>query len=238
MIMKNDLEILDGVEKELKKADHPPFDPLVIEFYEKLVDRVPEEGFDLLVVDKDISVEEEMALRLLNRWEYLTFDREYSDLDGYVYHVDMKGKRFFEIANNQVKSVVVGMQDSGKRETFESGAVRDTAEGKPRPDLFSPFALERVGEWLRLGAQKYTERNWEKGMSYVRVTASLHRHLMKYMQNDRSEDHLAAIAVNASFLMHYDAMIERGVLPESLNDLPIYEPMPSVHRNKDEPYDY
>ena len=45
-----------------------------------------------------------------------------------------------------------------------------------------------------------------------------------YMQGDRtSEDHLAAIAVNASFLMHYDAMIQRGVLPQSLDDMPKYQ---------------
>ena len=143
-----------------------------------------------------------------------------------------------EVANNQVCSVVVGMQDSGRHEAFESGAVRDSDEGKPRPDLFSAFAMERIGLWMEKGSRKYKPRNWEKGMSYVRVTASLHRHLMKYMQNDRSEDHLAAIAVNASFLMHYDAMIERGVLPASLNDLPLYEPISATHSNGDEPYDY
>jgi hypothetical protein len=37
------------------------------------------------------------------------------------------------------------------------------------------------------------------------------------------EDHLAAIAVNAQFIMHYEAMIERGVLPPSLDDMPKYE---------------
>jgi len=47
---------------------------------------------------------------------------------------------------------------------------------------------------------------------------------MYYMQGDRlSEDHLAAIVVNASFLMHYDIMIQRGVLPQSLDDLPKYQ---------------
>jgi len=38
-----------------------------------------------------------------------------------------------------------------------------------------------------------------------------------------NEDHLAAIAVNAEFLMHYEKMIELGQLPASLNDLPQYE---------------
>jgi len=235
--MKNDLEILDAIKDELTKVDKPPFDLTMIEFYGKLVERVPEDGFELLVADKDISEIEEMSLRLLNRYEYITADLKYHGSDGYFYHVNMRGKRFFELANGQVRSVVVEMQDSGKREAFETGAVRDSAEGKPRPDLFSAFAMERIGEWMRLGSLKYTENNWMKGMNYSRVVASLYRHLMKYMQRDDTEDNLAAIIVNASFLMHYDAMIERGVLPESLNDLPVYDPM-RTHRNGDEPLEY
>ncbi len=96
--------------------------------------------------------------------------------------------------------------------------------------------MERIGLWMMKGAQKYSKHNWAKGMDYSRVIASLHRHLMKYMQHDTSEDHLAAIAVNSSFLMHYDAMIERGVLPKTLNDLPKYDPIFRVHNNGDEPY--
>ena len=233
--MKSDLEILCEIKDELKKADHPAFDSLMIEVYGKLVERVPEDGFELLVADKDISEAEEQALRLLNRYEYVVADLKRHERDGYYYHVNMRSGRFHELFD---KRNVVGMQDSGKREAFETGAVRDSAEGKSRPDLFSPFAMERIGNWMEQGARKYEPRNWEKGMSYMRVTASLHRHLMKYMQNDRLEDHLAAIAVNASFLMHYDAMIERGVLPESLNDLPTYTSMPRAHANGDEPYDF
>ena len=51
------------------------------------------------------------------------------------------------------------MHDSGKRERFASGAVRDTAQDKPRPDLISPFALERLGEWLRIGAERRGQRH-------------------------------------------------------------------------------
>jgi hypothetical protein len=142
-MMTNDLEILEKIKEELTKVDKPPFDPSIIEFYGKLVDRVPEDGFELLVAYKGILETEEQALRLLNRYEYIVSDLRYHGSDGYFYHVNMRGKRFLEMANGQVRSVVVGMQDSGKREAFESGAVRDTAEGKPRPDLISPFAAER-----------------------------------------------------------------------------------------------
>ncbi len=114
------------------------------------------------------------------------------------------------------------MHDSGTRQEFNTGAVRDTADEKPRPDLISPFALERLGEWLRLGAIKYRERNWEAGMPISRCVASLWRHLLKYQQGEHDEDHLAAILFNAMAIIHYEEMIKRGTLPESLSDMPAY----------------
>jgi hypothetical protein len=114
------------------------------------------------------------------------------------------------------------MHDSGERQEFTTGAVRDTAGDKPRPDLFSPFALERVGRWLGIGAKKYAERNWEKGMPVSRVIASLMRHLLAYMMGKKDEDHMAAVATNAMFILHYEAMIKRGVLHAELNDMPNY----------------
>ncbi len=108
------------------------------------------------------------------------------------------------------------------RQSFSTGAVRDTAEGKPRIDLVSPFAMERLGKWLEQGARKYSERNWEKGIPLNRTLASLHRHLNQYQQGDDSEDHLAAIMCNAMFLLHGEAMISRGVWPVELDDLPDY----------------
>ena len=80
-----------------------------------------------------------------------------------------------------------GMTDSGKRQSFgKNMAIRDTTDDKPRPDLISPFAEERQGHWLRMGAVKYAERNWEKGMPFSRCVASLKRHLMKYQQGNQN----------------------------------------------------
>ncbi len=118
---------------------------------------------------------------------------------------------------------MIAMNDSGERQEFVTGAVRDTAEGKPRPDLISPFAEERVGAWLMMGAEKYEERNWEEGMPFSRCMASLRRHTMAYQQGKREEDHLAAIIFNAMAIIHYEEMIERGVLPEELDDMPRYQ---------------
>ena len=116
----------------------------------------------------------------------------------------------------------MSMHDSGERQQFDTGAMRDTASDKSRPDLISPFAEEKVGHWMRMGAEKYSENNWQKGMPYSRVVASLKRHVMRYQQGDRTEDHLSAIIFNAQALLHYDAMIARGVLPADLDDMPKY----------------
>ena len=43
-------------------------------------------------------------------------------------------------------------------------------------------------------------------------------------QGKRDEDHLAAIMFNAMALIHYEEMIERGILPAELSDMPAYAP--------------
>ena len=114
------------------------------------------------------------------------------------------------------------MNDSKKRQIFASGAVRDTDDDKPRPELISPFALERLSHWLRIGAVKYAPRNWEKGISVERCFASMYRHLLKFQMGDREEDHLAAIFCNCMFILHFEECIKRGLLPPSLLDMPKY----------------
>jgi len=116
------------------------------------------------------------------------------------------------------------LKTSGAEDAFATGAVRDASDDKMRPDLFSPFAEERVGNWLMLGARRYVERNWEKGMPFSRCWASLCRHKTKWQQGQRDEDHLAAIIFNAMAILHYEEMIRRGVLPEELDDMPVYQP--------------
>lgn len=119
------------------------------------------------------------------------------------------------------------MHDSGKRQDFESGAVRDTADGKPRPDLISPHANLREGAWMEKGARKYAERNWEKGIPISRCVASMCRHLEAYKLGQTDEDHLAAIRTNASFIMHYEAEIKAGRMSKAIDDMPKYEQRPT-----------
>lgn len=80
---------------------------------------------------------------------------------------------------------------------------------------------------MRKGAEKYAERNWEKGIPISRCIASLCRHLFAYMAGDNNEDHMAAVRTNASFIMHFEEMVKRGWLPASIADMPSYIPAKS-----------
>lgn len=56
-----------------------------------------------------------------------------------------------------------------------SGIRKD--EGKLRYTLIHPLAERGLVEVLTFGAQKYEDRNWEKGLAWSRVIDSLRRHL-------------------------------------------------------------
>lgn len=110
------------------------------------------------------------------------------------------------------------VKDSGKRQGFETGAVRDTQDDKPRPDLISPFMKWRLGMHLAKGAKKYSERNWEKGFPFSRLLASAERHLTEFEMGLTDEDHLAACIFNLMAIMHF-----QEVGRDELDDLPKYK---------------
>ena len=59
----------------------------------------------------------------------------------------------------------------------EKGGGLRFNQGKTRYDLVPAFAQEQYARVLTRGAEKYAERNWEKGMTWSKVLASLERHL-------------------------------------------------------------
>lgn len=113
---------------------------------------------------------------------------------------------------------VKGIDDGGKRITYgNNGAMREPSTGKGRYDLITPFGLERLARWYELGAQKYSDRNWEKGIPFSRYFDSAMRHMNKYMIGMTDEDHLAAACWNLLAIMHHEELCEWH-----LNDLPHY----------------
>jgi hypothetical protein len=125
-----------------------------------------------------------------------------------------------------------GLPDSGHRVDYGTGAHREAAPGKGRYDLISPIAEDKLAKLLEKGAIKYTkydpetgevlepgERNWENGLPLHTFVDSCRRHLNKLMQGESVEDHAAAALWNMMGLVHTLEMIDRGLLPKSLDDL-------------------
>jgi hypothetical protein len=97
------------------------------------------------------------------------------------------------------------VKDSGERQQFESGMVRDTSAGKTEFDriLDGPM-LERWAAHLTKGAVKYPDlpdgkANWTlaNGQAELsRFRRSAIRHFIQYMRGDADEDHAAATFFN------------------------------------------
>lgn len=96
--------------------------------------------------------------------------------------------------------------------------------GKLRYDLISQPALKGLASVLTMGAEKYGERNWEKGMVWSKVIASLKRHLsaIEHGEDYDAESgylHIDHLQANAHFLSAYYTIYPQGDdrLPSYLN---------------------
>ena len=90
-------------------------------------------------------------------------------------------------------------KDSGKRQEFSTGMVRDVQDDKPRYDLIDRSFLKRWADLMARGAKKYGEENWRQAATQAelkRFEASATRHLFQWLDGDRTEDHAAAVAFN------------------------------------------
>lgn len=98
------------------------------------------------------------------------------------------------------------VKDSGQRQEYDSGMVRDLQDGKARFDLLMPLGvpyseqfLTRWAVHMAKGAEKYGDRNFEKADSeeeVARFRSSAFRHFMQWLSGLRDEDHAAAVAYN------------------------------------------
>lgn len=116
------------------------------------------------------------------------------------------------------------VKDSGVRENFSTGSVRDTRAGKGRYDLLPTRAMRRIARHFEAGAVKYGDRNWEKGQPLSRYMDSAMRHLMTHLEGHRDEDHLAAAAWNILACIETEERVFEGFLHHDLHDLPVLVP--------------
>ena len=112
------------------------------------------------------------------------------------------------------------VKDSGERQQFNTGAVRDSQAGKGRYDLLPTRALRRLAKHYENGAVKYGDNNWLRGIPLKRMMDSAIRHMMKALEGQTDEDHLTAAAWNILGIVELQERIEEGLLPKELDDLP------------------
>lgn len=110
--------------------------------------------------------------------------------------------------------------DSGARQEFGTGAVRDIQEGKGRYDLLPHYAILRLARHFENGAKKYGDDNWRKGIPLRRYLDSMMRHAFKFLAGSQDEDHLAAVIWNACCLCETQELVRQGQLPKELDNLP------------------
>lgn len=102
------------------------------------------------------------------------------------------------LAANSTDDFII--KDSGAREQFESGMVRDTAADKVDYSLALDGPMfDRLAAHLTKGAKKYAKRNWMKASGqaeYDRFKESALRHFLQWYRGDSDEDHAAAVFFN------------------------------------------
>lgn len=89
-----------------------------------------------------------------------------------------------------------------KNRKFNTGAQRDTSDGKLRMSLIPQQELKRVMKRYLDGAEKYGENNWMKGMPLSVYFDSANRHLERWWRGEDDEDHAAAVVWNILCAMH------------------------------------
>ena len=98
------------------------------------------------------------------------------------------------------------VKETEKEQKEEPGKKYDG--GKARFDLLPPDALFELVKVFTRGAEKYDDRNWEKGMTWGRVFGAIQRHLWKFWRGETHDQdlgthHLANAAWGCMVLMAY-----------------------------------
>lgn len=84
---------------------------------------------------------------------------------------------------------------------FESGMKRDNDDNKPYVHNLQGYTRLRFGYLTRMGAVNYGDGNFLLGSPSADALKSLDRHLARFLDGDRSEDHLSAIIFNVQLVM-------------------------------------
>lgn len=82
---------------------------------------------------------------------------------------------------------------------------------KLRYDLISQIALEELAKVYTMGAKKYEDHNWRKGMKWSRIFSALMRHMWAFWRGEENDSesglsHVAHAMWNCATLLEYAQM--------------------------------
>jgi len=101
----------------------------------------------------------------------------------------------------------VDPHDQPQRDVWPEGKKFDG--GKNRLDLVPPEIVLAIGDILTFGAEKYGDRNWERGMNWSRVYGAMMRHMMAWWSGESHDpetgkSHLWHASCCMAFLVTYE----------------------------------
>ncbi len=116
------------------------------------------------------------------------------------------------------------LKDSGKREEYKSGMVRDVVGDKIDYSLiYDGPMLKRWAEHLTAGGRKYSKRNWllANGKEELdRFKESAARHFHEWMTNSSKEDSAAGVFFNINAFEYLKDKLGKENL-DTDRDLPV-----------------
>lgn len=115
--------------------------------------------------------------------------------------------------NSTYRAPAPGTLSSKPITQFDSGAVRDTQDGKPNfLECFSPVAMWEYGMYMKGVSKRYPPDNWKRGIPQESALVSAERHLLQLKMETEygvppdGTDHAAALMFNVMVYLH-----ERGI---------------------------
>jgi len=116
---------------------------------------------------------------------------------------------------NIMEEIIMEKKEKDITATTGKGGGLRFNKGKLRYDLVHPKAHEDMVDILTMGAEKYFDRNWENGLTWTSVLASLKRHITAIEKGEDYDKesgrlHIAHAACNVHFLNAFYYMFPQG----------------------------